>query len=120
MFVLNKTDAAAEPGAVRQLARRFRPGAAVSARTGEGLPQLLGLLEGWLSRLMPHVFFRVPAAEGRVLERIKKSGIVYATATAGPDILIEARIDRDIARTLQRFAVPSFHEKDATHAHARR
>jgi GTP-binding protein HflX len=120
MFILNKTDAAGDQGMVRQLARRFRPAAAVSARTGEGIPQLLGLLEGWFSRLMPHMYFRVPAAESRIIQRIMKSGIVYCTSSREGDILIEASIDREIADTLRRFAVPSFHTEDSEKKHASR
>lgn len=112
IFVLNKIDAAPDAGTVRQLRRRFTPSAAVSARTGQGVSELRSLMEGWLLRRQPHMYFRVPAAETRVIERIMHSGTVYYSAAAEADMLIEARIDRAIAHSLRRFAVPAFHYSD--------
>ena len=112
IFVLNKIDALSDGGSVRQLCRRFKPAAAVSARTGEGIAELRALLAGWLSRRVPHMYFRVPAAETRIIERIMHSGTVYYSAAADADMLIEARIDSAIAHSLRRFAVPAFHHSD--------
>ena len=107
IFVINKIDAA-EQGIARQLSRRLRPSVAISARTGEGVSDLREMLAGWLSRRRPHMFFRVPAAEAQVIRRLMRSGTVYYSAAEGTDVLIEVRIDRAIAHSLRRFAVPAF------------
>lgn len=112
MFVLNKTDDPAGAATARRLARRFSPCAAMSARTGQGVERLRQLLGSWLSQRMPHMYFRVPADQQRVIGRIMDSGTVYYSAPAGGDMLIEARLDRDIAHSLRRFAVPAFHHGD--------
>jgi len=112
IFVLNKIDAVRDAGTLRQLGRRFKPSAAVSARTGEGIAGLRSLMAGWLSRRMPHMYFRVPATETRIIERIMHSGTVYSSAADDADMLIEARIDSAIAHSLRRFAVPAFYHSD--------
>jgi GTPase len=109
IFVFNKIDAVGEPGIVRQLARRFAPAAAVSARTGQGIGKLRSLLERWVEQRVPHMYFRVPSTEQRAIDRIMKSGTVLYRACDAADVLIEARIDTAIAYNLRRFAVPSFH-----------
>jgi GTP-binding protein HflX len=110
--VLNKIDAVDDPGVVRQLARRFQPAAAVSARTGEGIQSLRNLLERWLAQKVPHMYFRLPATEKNAIDRIMTSGTVLYSAWYGKDVLIEARIDSAIAYNLRRFAVPSFRHRD--------
>ena len=108
IFVLNKIDAVDDPGIIRQLARRFEPAAAVSARTGQGIDGLRSLLERWVAQRVPHMYFRLPATEQGAIDRIMKSGTVLYSACDASDVLIEARIDHTIAYNLRRFAVPSF------------
>jgi GTPase len=108
IFVLNKIDAVQDPGVVRQLTRRFKPAAPVSARTGKGIDGLLSLLDRWLVQRVPHMYFRLPATEKSAIDRIMMSGTVLYSACDEGDVLIEARIDSAIANNLRRFAVPSF------------
>ncbi|MCX5703436.1 MAG: integrase core domain-containing protein, partial [Candidatus Omnitrophica bacterium] len=109
IFVLNKIDAVEDPGIVRQLARRFEPVAAVSAMTGQGIDKLRSLLDRWLSQRVRHMYFRLPATEKSAIERIMKSGAVLSSICDKGDVLIEARIDQNIAHNLSRFAVPAFY-----------
>ncbi|MCX5900630.1 MAG: GTPase HflX [Proteobacteria bacterium] len=109
IFVLNKIDAVEDPGIVRQLARRFEPVAAVSAMTGQGIDKLRSLLDRWLSQRVRHMYFRLPATEKSAIERIMKSGAVLSSICDKDDVLIEARIDQNIAHNLSRFAVPAFY-----------
>ncbi len=93
IFVLNKIDAVEDPGRCQAAARRFEPAAAVSARTGQGIDSLRSLLDRWLVRRVPHMYFRLPATEKSAIDRIMKSGTVLYSACDEGDVLIEARID---------------------------
>jgi GTP-binding protein HflX len=112
IFVLNKIDAVQDQGVVRRLLRRFKPAAAVSARTGQGIDGLRSLLDRWLVQKVPHMYFRLPATEKSAINRIMMSGTVLYSACDESDVLIEARIDSAIAHNLRRFAVPSFRHGD--------
>ena len=108
IFVLNKIDAVVDQGIVRQLSRRFEPAAAVSARTGQGIDKLRSLLDRWLSQRVRHMYFRLPASEKSAIDCIMKSGAVFYSACEEGDVLIEVRIDQNIAHNFRRFAVPAF------------
>ncbi|MCP4643364.1 MAG: GTPase HflX [bacterium] len=101
--VYNKTDLA-DPGDV-QVLMRGDPGdcMAVSARTGEGLAELLTEIERRLSATQRRVLLRIPQSEAGVLSRIHGNGRVLEQHYDEDDILVEAELDPAVAAQLQRY-----------------
>ena len=61
--VWNKVDACAQPQKIREIASRRPNTVAISAQTGEGIPELLEILENQLSRQLKDVHCLVPYAQ---------------------------------------------------------
>ena len=60
MTVWNKVDACAQPQKIREIASRRPNTVAVSAETGDGIPDLLEVLETLLSKQLKNVHCLVP------------------------------------------------------------
>lgn len=60
LTVWNKVDACAQPKKIREIASRRPNTVAISAETGEGIPELLEILEHQLSKQLKEVHCLVP------------------------------------------------------------
>jgi GTP-binding protein HflX len=104
LVVINKIDDA-DPLTVKALATRERGAVAVSARTGEGLPELRSAIEQALPERDRLVRASVPYSRGDLVARAHAAGEV-TRAEHGPEgTFIEARVPPELAAELRRFAV---------------
>lgn len=102
-LVINKIDAASDD-VLLALRGRFPDAVAVSARTGEGIAELLARIEERLPRPAVEVRALVPYARGDLIDRIHNAGeLVTAEHTAHGTLLV-ARVNADLAGELARYA----------------
>jgi GTP-binding protein HflX len=101
LVVVNKADVA-DPDLVDRILRR-EPGAlAVSARTGQGVPQLLEAITDALPRPDVEVDVVVPYRRGDLVSRIHSEGEVLATEHTAIGTRVHARVRPDLAEALAR------------------
>lgn len=102
-LVINKVDAAA-PDVLLALRGRFPEAMLVSARTGEGVPELLARIEERLPRPSVEVRALVPYARGDLIDRIHNAGEFVSAEHTATGTLVVARVNADLAGELARFA----------------
>jgi len=106
LVVVNKVDAA-HPDVVRRLLRS-QPGAiAVSARTGEGIEELVAALTDRLPRPRVEVDVVVPYTRGDLVNRAHTDGEVLDEEHTPEGTLLRARVGAALAAELAACAVPS-------------
>jgi GTP-binding protein HflX len=104
LVVFNKADAADEIE-VKGLQLAEPQSVVVSARTGDGIPQLLGEIEGLLPRLSCEVNVVVPYSRGDLLARAHSEGEVLRVEHTGAGSQLEARVPPGLAAEFDRFVV---------------
>src|SRR5215211_5696230 len=104
VIVFNKIDAVKDPEVVASYLNRFPGSVAISARTGEGVNQLVQALEGALSSWRLRSRFRIPANESALLAEIHRVGHVLELRYEGNDAVIVAHVPPDLAQKLERYA----------------
>ncbi|MEX2290412.1 MAG: GTPase HflX [Mycobacteriales bacterium] len=104
VVVINKCDLA-DPVVLGRLQRREKHVVAVSALTGEGLPELLQVLEQEVPH--PDMLVRVllPYAEGGLVSRIHSEGEVLAEEHTETGTRLEARVGPSLAAELNGYLV---------------
>src|SRR5690606_1869408 len=91
MLVFNKSDMSDEPA---RLAAEHPGSVAISARTGQGVDELLLRIGDRLRSLMPAVEMYVPYERGDVLAALHRSGEVLSETADERGVTVSARIDR--------------------------
>jgi GTPase len=104
IVVVNKADAA-DPLVLARLKQREPHVVVVSAKTGEGIDELLALVEGELPR--PGVEFEalVPYARGDLLDRLHQHGEIESLEHTGEGTVVRGRAHADLAGELAAYAV---------------
>lgn len=102
-LVINKIDTAA-PDILLALRGRFPDAMLVSARTGEGVPELLARIEERLPRPSVEVRALVPYARGDLIDKIHNAGEFVSAEHTAAGTLVRARVNADLAGELARFA----------------
>jgi GTP-binding protein HflX len=104
LVVINKADAA-DPMVIARLRQREPHSVVVSARTGEGVADVLAAVEADLPH--PGVVFEalVPYDRGDLLNRIHVSGEVGSIEHTGDGTLVRGRAHADLAGELAPYAV---------------
>ncbi|MFO7974939.1 MAG: GTPase HflX [Candidatus Hydrogenedentota bacterium] len=92
VLVLNKMDIAS-PRQAHELERRFGKGVRVSARTGEGVDELLRAIDAKLTPQLCRVQLRIPQHKGGVVARIHDAGRVLRQEYEDNMVVLEAEID---------------------------
>ncbi len=90
--VLNKIDRLSDPAAARQIAARFPQAVAISARTGEGLPDLIERIRGVLYETLTPVRVRLPYQQGQLISLFHEFGQVERLEHGRKSVLIEGRL----------------------------
>jgi GTPase len=90
--VLNKADLLGGVGAVPGGASGTDSAVAVSAITGEGLPELLAVLDARLSANMETVHYAIPSADGARLAWLYRHGEVIERADQDGDVRVTVRL----------------------------
>jgi len=102
-LVINKTDAASDE-VLLALRGRFPDAMLVSARTGDGIEELLARIEERLPRPSSEVRALVPYARGDLIDRIHNAGEFVSAEHTASGTLVVARVNADLAGELAPFA----------------
>jgi GTP-binding protein HflX len=103
LIVINKCDAA-DPDVLDRLLRREKRSIAVSAKTGQGIPELIERLAAELPRPDVDVQVLVPFSRGDLVNRIHQEGDVLVEEHTGEGTRINARVDSLFAAELAGFS----------------
>src|SRR3954464_3579238 len=104
LIVFNKIDNLSNREVVDSYLKRFPGNVAISARTGEGVNQLVQALEGALSSWRLRSRFRIPTNESALIAEIHRVGHVLELRYEVNDALIVAHVPPDLAQKLERYA----------------
>jgi GTP-binding protein HflX len=104
IVVVNKADAA-DPLVLARLLRAEPHSVAVSARTGQGIDELLALVERDLPRPRVEVRLLVPYTAGGLVARAHRDGVVLDEEHTAEGTLLHARVGSGLAAELRRAAV---------------
>ncbi|MFF7180942.1 GTPase HflX [Streptomyces sp. NPDC008121] len=107
VVVVNKADAA-DPLVLQRLMRAERHAIAVSARTGEGIDELLALIDAELPRPQVEIEALVPYTEGGLVSRAHAEGEVLSEEHTPEGTLLKARVHEELAAFLMPY-VPAAH-----------
>jgi GTPase len=104
LVAINKADVA-DPMVVSRLIAREPHAVACSARTGEGIDKLVAAIEADLPRPEVEVRVLVPYARGDLLNAMHERGEVVEMEYTNDGTRVVARVNPDLAGTLERYAV---------------
>ena len=104
ILVINKVDAA-DPLVLAELRHRVPDAVFVSAKTGEGIPELEAQLELFLNSLDSHVTLHVPFERGDVVARVHELGTVIAEEYDTAGTRLDVRLPTVVAKELKEFIV---------------
>lgn len=104
ILVINKIDAA-DPLVLAELRHRIPDAVYVSAKTGEGIPELEAQLELFLNSLDSHVTLHVPFDRGDVVAKVHELGTVIAEDYDAAGTKLDVRLPKVVAAELEEFVV---------------
>lgn len=99
IVVINKADAA-DPLVLQRLMRIEKRALAVSARTGQGIDELLALIDDELPRPSVEVEVLVPYTLGKLVARAHTEGEVISEEHTAEGTLLKARVHEELAAEL--------------------
>ncbi|WKN49268.1 GTPase HflX [Nocardioides sp. Arc9.136] len=104
LVVINKADAA-DPMVLARLQQREPHCVVVSAKTGEGIAEALGVVEGELPR--PGVEFSalLPYERGDLINRLHQQGEIDSLEHTGDGTIVRGRANEDLAGELAAYAL---------------
>jgi GTPase len=103
VIIFNKIDQLGERDLVHGYLQRFPGSVAISARTGEGVNQLVQVLQGALSSWRLRSKYRIPTNESALLAEIHRVGHILELRYEGDDALIVAHVPPQLEQRLTRF-----------------
>jgi GTP-binding protein HflX len=92
LIVFNKIDNLNDRELAKAYVQRFSGSVAISARTGEGVGDLVQVLQDALAQWRLRSRFRIPASESAVVAEIHRVGHVLELRYEGDDVLIVAHV----------------------------
>jgi GTP-binding protein HflX len=107
LMVFNKIDRFEQRELLRLFLDRFPGSVGISARTGEGVPELLGELGTMLRPVREFVELRIPHEASPIIARLHEVGQVIERDYAGEMACFKARIPPNFRREFAEFIVPS-------------
>ncbi|MFI8293938.1 GTPase HflX [Streptomyces sp. NPDC085614] len=107
IVIVNKADAA-DPLVLQRIMRAERHAIAVSARTGEGIEELLALIDAELPRPKVEIEALVPYTQGGLVSRVHAEGEMLSEEHTPEGTLIKARVHEELAAFLMPY-VPAAH-----------
>jgi GTP-binding protein HflX len=106
IVVINKADAA-DPHVLDRLRRREARSVVVSARTGEGIPALVEMIEQLLPRPEREIDVLLPYDRGALVARVHELGEVFAEEHTPDGTRLRARVPPALAAELASYGVAS-------------
>ena len=107
LIVFNKIDNLPNRELAESYLKRFSGSVAISARTGEGVNDLVQALEHTLSSWRLRSRFRISATESALIAEIHRVGHVLELRYDGNDAVILSHVPPDLAQKLERYAEAS-------------
>ncbi len=90
--VLNKIDRLSDPAAARSAVEHFPQAIAISARSGEGIGELLGMLRRSLYETFTPILVRLPYQQGQLISLFHEFGQVERLEHGRKGVLMQGRI----------------------------
>jgi len=90
--ILNKIDRLSDPTAARSAVEHFPQAVAISARTGEGLDDLLKMLRSTLFETFTPILIRLPYQQGQLISLFHEFGQVERLEHGRKGVMIQGRI----------------------------
>ncbi|MFJ5933843.1 GTPase HflX [Streptomyces sp. NPDC093071] len=107
IVVINKADAA-DPLVLQRLLRVEKHSIAVSARSGQGIEELLALIDAELPRPKVEIEALVPYTQGGLVSRVHAEGELESEEHTPEGTLLKARVHEELAALLAPF-MPAAH-----------
>ncbi|MEF9885823.1 MULTISPECIES: GTPase HflX [unclassified Streptomyces] len=107
IVVINKADAA-DPLVLQRLLRMEKHSIVVSARSGQGMAELLALIDSELPRPRVELEALVPYTQGGLVSRVHAEGEVESEEHTPEGTLLKARVHEELAAMLAPY-VPAAH-----------
>ncbi|MFF6794418.1 GTP-binding protein HflX [Streptomyces filamentosus] len=107
IVIINKADAA-DPLVLQRLLRVEKHSMAVSARSGEGIEELLALIDRELPRPEVEIEVLVPYTQGGLVSRVHAEGEMLSEEHTPEGTLVKARVHEELAAVLAPY-VPAAH-----------
>ncbi|MEK9523038.1 GTPase HflX [Streptomyces sp. NPDC087908] len=107
IVVINKADAA-DPLVIQRLLRAEKHSIVVSARSGQGMQELLALIDSELPRPQVELEALVPYTQGGLVSRVHAEGEVESEEHTPEGTLLKARVHEELAAMLAPY-VPAAH-----------
>ncbi|MFC9593507.1 GTPase HflX [Streptomyces sp. NPDC056944] len=107
IVVVNKADAA-DPLVLQRLLRMEKHSIVVSARSGQGIDELLALIDSELPRPKVELEVLVPYTQGGLVSRVHAEGEVESEEHTPEGTLLKARVHEELAAMLAPY-VPAAH-----------
>ena len=89
---LNKIDRLSDPEAARAAIQHYPQSAAISARTGDGIPDMLALLRSALYETYTPVLVRLPYQQGQLISLFHEVGQIERVEHERGGVLLQGRI----------------------------
>lgn len=90
--VLNKIDLLSDPGAARSAVEHFPQAVAISARSGEEIVDLLGMLRNTLYETFSPMLVRLPYQQGQLISLFHEFGQIERLEHGRKGVLMQGRI----------------------------
>jgi GTP-binding protein HflX len=103
LTIFNKIDAVENRALIEAQVRRTPNSVAISAQTGEGLPEMLAELEGQLAAWRLRASYRIPARESALIAEIHRVGHVLDLRYEEDMVLVRAHVPPHLQTRLAAF-----------------
>ena len=103
LVVINKADAA-DPHVIDRIKLREKNSIAVSALTGQGLEELMVLIEAQLPQALQDIKATIPYERGELLARAYREGTVLSRTDTETGTVIIAKVPKPLANVLDEFS----------------
>jgi GTP-binding protein HflX len=111
--VLNKIDRLSDPSAARNAVERFPQAVAISARTGDGIDDLLSMLRSTLYETFTPILIRLPYQQGQLISLFHEFGQVERLEHGRKGVLMQGRIPGRLVAQFKPWQIkPSEKEKE--------
>lgn len=105
IMVHNKIDLLSDERRAGLVDERREAAVAVSAKTGEGLEQLLAAIDHHLASTRRRVRLRIPQSEAALVSRIHRNGRIMSEHYEENDILLDAEVEESLHGLLRAYIV---------------
>lgn len=109
--VLNKIDCLSDPVSARRIVDHFPQAAAISARTGEGIGDLLERIHNTLFETMTPILVRLPYQQGQLISLFHEFGRVERIEHGRTGVLIQGRIPGRLIAQFKRWQTKTAKEE---------